>query len=87
MYLLEDCLHKIIVKFHLITHQIPHYVYVSTRLENFAVEISLLVLLAITTDDAIGGRPPCVFNIFLIQSDGPKRYLCILLDAFVTIGA
>jgi len=27
MYLLEDCLHKITVKFYLITHQISHYVY------------------------------------------------------------
>lgn len=83
MYLLEDLLAQ---NYRKISFNYPSNLSLPVRLENFAVEISLLVLLVVTTD-AIGGRPPCVFNIFLIQSDGPKRYLCILLDAFVTTGA
>jgi len=82
MYLLEDCSHKVIVKFHLITHQIPHYV--STRLRNFTVDI---VIISNNIDDAISSWSSWVFNIFRSQSDGSKRYLCILLDAFVMIGA
>lgn len=80
MYLLEDCLHKIIVKFHLITHQVPS-LRIPKRLEKLLRWISLL--LALTADDALPARSPWVFNIFRYKVMGPKD----ISVYFVTIGA